>query len=803
MASGSTIIPGEEDELFREPILNGEDMDDDGGAGLDGREPMDDETFGHLVSAGIAAAENYVDTYLSPKRELAARYYDGEAFGNEVAGRSQVVATEVRDAILAMLPGLLRIFCGTTNPVEFEANPGTPSEQADQQTAMVSHVIFRDNPGYEIVRDAMKDALQRKTGVFTWWWEERETVTSSAFTDLPEQALMLLQLEAEDNSDADVGIEFRIDVTDQRPDETQPGGSMVPDVLAEATPEDRELAGQAPRMLTSGTLYRRVLRRRVRVAAVPPEEFIATPQATADLDRFTLVGRRMERTIGELVSLGHDEEEIREAIGGQGDGAGSALQTNPEAIQRNEGANLDKLFDAGFESADPASEYVKYCEVYVLVDYDGDGIPERRKICTVGASNHIIYNELHDDDMVPFGPICPDPEAHSPFGGSVADWTMDLQEIKSEAIRGMLDSLAESIVPSRAVDRRRVNMGDVMNTGRGAVLRVDGTPADAIYDLARPFVGQQVLPVLAYVDEMKTRRTGTNPASPSGIDMDALQSTAKEGVQAVVDSSHDRLEMIARNFAETGFTRLVKGVRNLLCRHQDHRRVLRLMGKPAVVDPRNWVADLDTTANVGIGRGNGQKRLQGLGAILAKQEMAIQTYGPNNGVIGMEEYAYTLAEFCRELGFSDPTRFVKAYTPEMQQRAEELANAAASKPTPEELLYRAQSEKSQADMQTKLAAIMERREAAIRADATKGAEINMRFAIEAAKLLGTFGSQVEQQAETLRLEGRADKQRLAQEEREDAHALADDLNAGSPEPKPAPTPAPGQQPPGGLAQGGN
>jgi hypothetical protein len=775
MASGP-ILPGEDDTLFAEPLLNGPEAEEEDGGGAEVA-GMDPDDFQALIGGGIDAAENYIDTWLSPQREIAAKYYNGDKFGNEVEGRSEVVATEVRDAILAMMPGLLRVFAGTTDPVEFEPNPATPSEQAEQQTRYVSHVIFRDNPGFEIVHDAIKDALQRKTGIFTWWWEERELVTATRFSDLPDQALTLLEMEATDASDADVGLEFSVDVEERKPDNSQPMGDMVPDILRDADPAMAEMMGDEPPMLSSGILRRRIIRKRAKVEAVPPEEFICTPQSTRDLDRFTLIGRRQEKTIGELVALGHDEEEIREAIGGSG-GAETTLSMNPEAMQRNDGATLERLFDAGFQSQDPASEYVKYCVVYVLVDFDGDGIPERRKVCTVGSNNHVIYNEIYDDDMVPFGTLCPDPEAHTPFGNSVADWSMDIQEITSELLRGTLDSLAESITGRTAINKRNVNIDDALNTARGAIIRVDGAPLENISELSKQFQGANVLPVLAYIEQMKTRRTGVNPASPSGLDMDTLQSTAKEGVQAAVDASRDREEMIARIFAETGFARLFKGVRNLVCRHQDFRRSLRLMGTPTIVDPRTWVADLDLVVKAGVGRGSAVKRLQGLTFMAAQQKEIITSYGLQNGVVEIKHFAYTLQEMAKELGFSDPTRFSNSYTPEMEQKAAALQEAKQNMPTPEMLLYKAQSEKTQMEFQAKMLALEAKRDDSIRADATRRSQANMTFALGAAKLLGEYGQMAEQQA--IQLRG---------EDTDNANRLADDLNQDTPA-QPVPLPKP-------------
>ena len=48
-------------------------------------------------------AVNYYDTEFSQDRANTLSYYLGGTFGNEVEGRSQVVATEVSDVIQYMM----------------------------------------------------------------------------------------------------------------------------------------------------------------------------------------------------------------------------------------------------------------------------------------------------------------------------------------------------------------------------------------------------------------------------------------------------------------------------------------------------------------------------------------------------------------------------------------------------------------------------------------------------------------------------------------------------------------------------
>lgn len=703
----------------------------------DDPEGMDDEDYENAVSAGISAAEDFIDMELSPDRELAARYYRGEPFGNEVDGRSAVIMTEVRDTVLAVMPALLRIFCGTTNAVEFINSIATPQEQADAQTAYCNTIIHKDNDGFTLFYSAFKDALVRKTGIFTWWHEEKETVTSEVQTGLNEAAYALLQIEKEESSSEDEYIKYRIEVIDERVDTT--AATETPALLGEEDPSMTPLAPPAQQFIRDVRVTKVTIKKRHKVAAVPPEEFICSPTSSDDIDTFPLVGRRQMKTIGDLVALGHDEDEIREAIEGGGNG-GSSLMNNAEVIDRN-GASVERLFDTGFEDVDPASEMVKYCVIYILIDKDGDGILERRKVCTVGDNHKIIYDEIVDE-MVPFALICPDPEPHSPFGYSLADQTMDMQEIKSEMIRGVLDSLAESIVGRTAIVEGQVNIDDALSNERDQLIRIKSQ--GAIQSLSKPFVGMNAMPVFEYLDNVKARRTGITMA-PAGLAADTLQSTSTDAVNAVVDASQERVEMIARIFAETGVKRLMRGLLQNVVRHQDQKRMIRLRGKPVTVDPRSFVADLDLEANVGLGRGTAAKKLQGLGMIIAKQQEVYEKFGADNPFVPLHKISNSIEDWVHEIGFNDANRYFDL--PDQTAAAEFLKRQAQKPqpPTPEEILQATQREKNASNekiAQIKAMVDLMKAQAKNKTDEEK---LDQDFYLQAAEIMGKFGIELSQQ----------------------------------------------------------
>lgn len=715
----------------------GEDDDGEGG-------PLSKEDFQTAIAKGIEAAEDFIDMEHSPDRELAAQYYRAEPLGNEVEGRSGVVMSEVRDTVLAIMPALLRIFCGAKNPVQFDNQPGTPFEQGTQQTAYISHIINRDNDGFMMHHSAFKDALIRRTGVITWWHEEVETVTKEIKTGLNEEAFALEQLEVAESSSEDENITYEIEVLDERPDTTDvQGQDPLEGIGPEGLPQAGALVPPPPppaAFIRDISVNRRFIKKRHRVDCVPPEEFILTPIATSDIDRFPLVGRRQRKTIGELVAMGHNEDEIREKIGGQGSRA-TSLQNNAEAIARQKGV-VERLFDNNFAEVDPASEYVKYCCVYVLIDTDGDGILERHKVCTVGDNNQVIYDSIVDE-MVPYAILCPDPEPHSPFGYSVGDQNMDMQEIKSEIVRGVIDNLAQSIVGRTGIIEGRVNIDDVLSNDRDQVIRAK--EAGAVWSLSHPFTGMNAIPVLQYLDTVKTQRTGIYTGATGGLSADVLQSTPTKAAEQMVNSSQERPEMIARIFAEQ-LKRLYRGLLQNVVRHQDTKRVLRLRGREVVVDPRAFNTELDLDVNVGLGRGTSDKRIIALEKVMAKQQEIYEKYGPTNEIVTLIHISNAAEDYIAEYEITDIGRYMNRVTPEMNERIVETAKNAPKQPSAEELLYKANQEKIMADSENKRRSDMIKLAIEAAKLAQKEDQSEQDFYIKVAEMLGKFGIQVNEQA---------------------------------------------------------
>jgi len=638
---------------------------------MEGDEVMSEEQLQGVISAEIYDAISFIDDDIGGNRALATEYYYGQAFGDEEEGRSQVVSMDVRDTVQGILPSLMRIFFGPERVVEFTPQGPEDVQNAEQATDYVDFIFKRDNPGFKILHSAFKDALVRKVGIVKYWWDESVEVKAESFSMLDEQSMMLLT----ENPDVEI--------------------SAVREYPFPGTEPMVDAQGIPPPMMYDVEIKRRIKTGKVKIEALPPEEFLIDRRAKS-IDEATFVGHRTMKTVSDLVAMGYDYDEMVEVAGN-----GNDFDNNQEYQARNPFAVISTA-----NNGDPSSKSVLYIEGYLKVDFDGDGIAEMRRICTVGTGNKVLRNEIVDDRQ--FADFCPDPEPHTFFGMCPADVVMDIQRIKSNVQRGILDSLAQAIHPRTAIVEGQANMEDVLNTEVGAVIRMRAP--GMVQPFTTPFVGQAAFPMLDYLDDIKQTRTGISKAA-AGLDADALQSTTKAAVSATVNAAHQHIEMIARIFAETGLRKLFTGILKLVVENQDRARMVRLRNTFVPIDPRSWDSNMDVTVNVGVGDGTIEDRINILNQVAMRQEMLIKETGPNNPVVTIPQYTNTLTKMLQLAGIKDSQNYFNQLPADFQ-----LPPPEAPRLTPEETLAQVQAQAIQADIQKKAAELDLERQKMIMSD---------------------------------------------------------------------------------------
>lgn len=633
----------------------------------------DDNKLKSILEAEIDDAIGYLETETTDERQKALEYYLGEPYGNEVEGKSSIVTREVAEVVDGALPQLMRVFTSADDAVVFEPVNQGDEETAEQATTYVNHIFYKDNNGFEIMHDWMKDALLQKVGVVKAYWDDKIDVTTEKYYGLTDDELAMIAQDEE------------VEIVEQSTTTVQ-----------EAVFDEMTGMEISPEMVSHDVKVKRSVNKgKVIVENVPPEEFLISKRARTIADAPFVAHRKMV-TRGELIAMGYDEDTVMSLP------TGDALEFSPERIARYSRGEQPSDMD----SDDETMQLVEYFECYIKTDYDDDDIPELRRVCYAG--HEILHNE--ECDYIPFHSICPIPIPHKFFGHSLADRAMDLQLIKSTITRQMLDNLYLTNNYRVGAVEGQVNLDDLLTSTAGGVVRMKNP--NAIVPMTVQSNAAQSFPMLQYLDEVQAKRSGVSDAS-QGLNPDILQNVTATAVAAMTSASQGKLELIARIFADTGVSSLFKGILQLVCKYQQKERIIRVNNKYVPFDPREWSTEYNITVNVGLGTGSKQEQLATMQMILDKQEQIITQYGLANPLVNLKQYRDTLAKFVQMAGFKDDSQFLMEVTEEQAQMlAQQQAQNPQTDPNTEaaKILAQVEREKAELKAQTEMAKLQMDRE---------------------------------------------------------------------------------------------
>jgi len=627
------------------------------------RSEMTEDELLALVAQYIEQSQGYIGGQITNQRAQAMRYYQAQPFGDERAGHSQVILTDVADTIEWMLPQLLEPFVAGDQVVKFAPKGPEDIEAAEQETDYVNHVLMQDNPGFSILYTAFKDALLSKTGIMKAWAEQYQTVQEERYEGLTDFQLIELM----------------------------------------NNPEVEVVAAEEHGQQQFGTLWDISIKRvrdhkRIRVAAIPPEHFMISRRATT-IDDAQFVGHKERQTESELILEGHDPEMVRDLPSYDDD-------FSEERLERH---SLDDEYPLSLEAAveRDASREIWTTECFVRVDWDGDGIAELRRIKIAGSLGSVVgaqgrgrttmlVNDHWPHERAPYYAICPQPVTHKFFGMSIADMTMDIQHMRSTLARQMIDAQANANNPGVAAWFEKVEMQDLLVTRSGGrVIRTHGPPGEVLLPFSTSPANPATYQLLEFITGERESRTGVTKYG-QGLDSASLNDTAS-GINQIMTAAQQRIKLIARLFAETGLTDLFRGLHELIRKYQDVPRTIRLRNRWVEIDPTDWSERMDTVIEVGLGASNKDLQRLHIDAIAMKQQAIIALQGGIDGPLVKAKHVKNMMDKSAELaGYKEPDLFCgDPAAPENQPEAKEQA------PDPEMMKLQLDMQKAMQELQAK------------------------------------------------------------------------------------------------------
>lgn len=548
-------------------------------------------TDSELISL-LTEAKNDAAIYTGEFMRENTKYlegYLGQKTGDFSAtpNQSSVVSTDIFDVVEADMPSLARIFLGSGDVVTFQPNTDNPVEvqEAEDKTKYVNWLVRNQPESFNIIHNWLKDAEIQKNGVVKYFIDEQKEVEVVEYEGVDEFELNEI-IQSLKGAEID---KVKVEVIEQEEDEEQ----ATFNVKFRVTKEDKKVV----------------------ILNIPPESFLITRNATS-LDSAEMVGDRVRKTRGELMSEGFPKGLIDNL----------PKVTRDEVQQSNIKSVRDQDQNGYYDDQsinEWASEYVEILDLYVKIDFDGDGIAERRHVMISG--NQVLINEYFNH--VPYASLSAILMPHKAIGRSRAEVTYSTQLQKTALVRGMNDNIYMTNNP-RNVVHPDVDLDDMLTVRTNGIVRLEDdttiTPQQAVMPLQIPYIGDKALQVIQYVDQARAQSTGSIMAS-QGLDADTIAKETATRFNGVEKAAIAKIELIARNYAETGFRKLYEGIAWLVSRYQDKEQEINVLGKQLTVNPSKWKYNHHVQSSVGLGAGNNEALVDSLQGIYAIQSQLVQS----------------------------------------------------------------------------------------------------------------------------------------------------------------------------------
>lgn len=563
-----------------------------------------------LISQEITNSLGFYSSDLAKQREDALKYYLGEPLGNEVEGRSSVVSQDLLEVVESMLPSLMRMFTQSDKMVNFEPQNAEDVPYSEQITDYCNFIFNRDNDGFSILHSMFKTALLQKNGFCKVYWKTSKQQKKESYKHLDETQYQALLIDDE--------VEI-----------------INTEVIEE---EDLQL------------FYDVELRRskeygRCQIDAVPPEEILVSSRAKS-LKDCDFIAHRVTKTVSELVDMGFNRKDVENLPSAEEE------VFNTEAVVRR--SYDDATTDLEAQMIDPSMRVKQITECYMRADVDGDGIAELRKIIVGGSGyNNYIILENEEINTLPFAMCVAIPMPFRFFGLSMYDLLADVQNMSTAITRQTLDNMYLQNNARTMVVDGQANLDDILTNRVGGIVRVKSP--NAVTPIQAPNFLNEGLAMMQKIDQLKEKRSGV-PNQLMGLNPDTINKshTTAQSVNQMMNSSTQRIELIARSFAD-GVKDIFKNILAVICEYQDQERIVKLRGQFVPMNPREWTDHYDCTVQVGLGTGNQDQRLQVLQQVLNVQEKMIGMGGM--GMVTPQTIYNTIEAYLQNSGYKDATQF--------------------------------------------------------------------------------------------------------------------------------------------------
>ena len=157
---------------------------------------LDDRQILNIISEELQqSAGGNENDMIDSNRQAALATYLGQPDGREVEGRSSIISTDVADAIEWIMPEIVKAFTQNNEVVTFDSEFDGDELQAELESQYVYDILMKDNNGFVIIHQFVKDCLMQKNGFLKVFYEKDDVESVEYYTGITEVEVNLVVAE--------------------------------------------------------------------------------------------------------------------------------------------------------------------------------------------------------------------------------------------------------------------------------------------------------------------------------------------------------------------------------------------------------------------------------------------------------------------------------------------------------------------------------------------------------------------------------------------------------------------------------